>query len=240
MGTHGRRNVSIRVVEVGASLLIFVSGLVHHTLVQRTQAAFGKEPLNPTALDSLTLRIGDWVGEDVPLDERILDTIGADAHVSRRYTRPNALGTVSLFIAASAMKTSSLVGHRPERCHVGAGYLMKEQHSVELFSDNGSQLPCMILQFCLGNSLSEQRMCVLIYYMADTEFCGNRSVLRSRIRHGGGRFDCCTQVQIVASTKTATAGSMVQLVSEFARQSARPIAELFERVKSGQNPRRGK
>jgi hypothetical protein len=175
------------------------------------------------------MQIGDWTGQDVPLDEAILRTIGADAFINRRYTRRPGSESVSFFIAASGVTAGGLVGHAPEICNVYSGYEPGNHRSVKLPLNDGAMLPCKILQFSRGGALDPEKKTVLYYYMADGQFCGDRSVLRARVRRGPSMVHCVAQVQVAASSaETATADSATRLVCAFAADSASSIAQLFE------------
>lgn len=219
------------VAAVAASLLIFVLGLTYRALAARLSAPVSKTPLHPDALERFPIKIGDWTGHDVPLNEAVLLEIGADAYINRRYSHGNAEEAVFLFVAASGVTTGTLVGHAPEVCNVWSGHKLTDQRSTELPLGNGTNLPCRILQFSRGEPVGPEQKTVLYYYMADGQFCGNRSQLRSRVRRGPSMVSCVAQVQIVASSIDAVTGdSATRIVSDFAIDSASAIAELFQHI----------
>lgn len=229
---------SVIVATIAAGLLVFVLGLTHRLLAVRLLTPLSKTPINPTALDGFPLRIHDWTGEDVPLDEAevILDKICAEASINRRYSRENGKGFVSLFIAASGTTAGTMVGHAPEICNVSAGSTLTDQRFVQLRLGDGMKLPCKILEFSRGGSLDAERKTVLYYYMADEQFCGNRSQLRSRVRRGPNMVHCIAQVQIVASSRgTLSDDSATRMVCDFAVDSASFIADLFEHIQKNQS-----
>jgi len=217
------------VAALAASALMLTFGLVYRPLAAQLSSPVSRTPLNPAALQDFPMQIGDWTGEDVPLDEAeaILDQIRAEASINRRYSHCNGSESISLFIAASGVTGGTLVGHPPEICNVSNGHVLTDQRSAELPLDNGMRLPCRILQFSRDVQLDREKKTVLYYYMADGQRCGNRSELRSRVRRGSSMVSCIAQVQIVASA--------TRIVSEFAVDSASSIAGLFEHIEKDWN-----
>jgi len=224
------------VAAIAAGLLVFISGLTHRGLAALLLTPTSNSPIDPNALEGFPMQIGDWTGQDIPLDETILRKIGADAYINRRYSHRNAGESVSLFVAASGVTTGTLVGHPPEICNVVAGSTLTDDQSMELPLDDGTMLPCKILQFSRGGALDPEKKTVLYYYMADGQFCGDRSVLRARVRRGSNIVNCVAQVQIAASSvETATADAATRLVCAFAADSASLITMLFVDLEKDRN-----
>jgi len=221
------------VATIAASLLMLILGLTYRLLAARLLTPVSETPINPAALEGFPMAIADWTGHDVPLDEAeaILRTIGADAFINRRYLRRSGSESVSLFIAASGVAGGTLVGHGPEICNVYSGYKPGNHRSVELPLNDGTMLPCRILQFSRGSLSVAEHKRVLYYYMADGQPCGSRSVLRYKVRRGPSVVRCVAQVQMAASsTETMAADSAERIVSEFAVDSASSIARLFKDI----------
>jgi len=223
---------------ITAGFLILILGLTYRVLAARLLTPMSKTPIDSTALERFPMQIGDWTGEDIPLDEAevILDKIYAEASINRLYSRDNGVESISLFIAASGVTAGTMVGHPPEVCNVRSGYTLMDQRFVELPLGDEMKLPCRIVQFFRGSLLDAEKKIVLYYYVADGQFCGDRSQLRSRVKRGSNMVNCIAQVQIIASSKgTLTTDSMVRIVSDFAVDSASSIAELFEHIQKDQN-----
>ena len=229
---------SIIVTAIGASLLVFALGLAHRVLVARLSTPVSKTPIDSAALQRFPMQIGDWTGEDLPLyeGEVILDDIHADASINRRYSRDNGMGSVSLFIAASGVTAGTMIGHAPEVCNVSSGYSLVDQRLVELPIGDGTKLACRIVQFSRDAQLDCEKRAVLYYYMADGQFCDNRSVLRLKVRRGPNVVNCIAQVQIVVSSiGILDADSTVRIASDFAVDSASLIVDLFEHIQKDQS-----
>jgi EpsI family protein len=215
------------VAAIAASFLMLFFGLGYRVLATRLEAPVNTTPISPEALAQLPLHIGDWMGQEVPLDDAIVHATDTDAHVNRRYSRHSGLESISLYVA-SGVKARDLMPHRPEVCYTGAGWTLMNRRSMELPLSDGMKLPCNILEFFRG-TLNTNRIVVLDYYIVDGQYCHDVSLLRSKAWRGSGTVDYVAQVQIATPiTATPTADSATRLVSDFAVDSASSIAQLLE------------
>jgi hypothetical protein len=225
------------VATIGAGLLVFALGLTQRILEVHLLTPTSSTPINSDSLKRYPMQIGDWTGKDVPINEAeiILDKISADVMINRFYSYKNGRDSVSLFIAASGITDGIMVGHPPEICNVMSGYQLVDQRQVELILENNTKLPCTILQFYRGDSLIKERKTILCYYMADKQFCGNRSVLQSRVQHSPSIVNCIAQIQIFASSvEDQTSDGIMKLVSDFAVDSASSIVDLLSSIQKDQ------
>lgn len=102
------RAIIVAVLIVGASLA-----------VQRASKAAPFEP--PTSLASLPLRVGGWVGHELPpWDEQVQRVLGADQYVNRRYIRGEELADLYVGYYGSQRQGDSI--HSPQNCLPGAGW----------------------------------------------------------------------------------------------------------------------
>lgn len=213
------------VAAIAASFLVLIFGLMHRALVARLVFFENKIPIDPTALERLPLQIDGWTGQDVPLDEAIVDATGTDAHISRRYSRSSGLESISLYIACG-INAYEVLGHRPPDCYTAAGLPLVDRRSMELLLDDGIKLPCSIFRF-FHSRLDTEKVTVLHYTVVDGQYFGyvSGSLLRAARFQAVGYV---AQVQIIASTESLTTDSATRLVSGFAVDSALSIAQLFE------------
>ncbi|MFC1634014.1 exosortase C-terminal domain/associated protein EpsI [Planctomycetota bacterium] len=215
------------IAAVAASFLMLFLGLGYRVLAVRLAAPVDSIPISPEALQQLPLEMGGWTGQEVSLDEAIVEATDTDAYINRHYLRKNGLESVSLYIA-SGVRTRDLMTHRPEVCYTGNGWTLTDRRSIELPLSNGIKLPCNVLQFSRG-ALNAQKVMVLDYYLVDGQYCRDVSLLRSKAWRGSGTVDYVAQIQITTSIKaTQTAHSAQAIVADFAVESASLIAKLFE------------
>jgi len=223
--SHNSNHRPVIVAAITASLLMFVFGLTYRILAARLDAPVGKTPIDPAILERFPAQIGDWTGQDVPLDEATVRATGTDAHINRVYSRGNGLESVSLYVA-SGVKVYELVGHRPEVCYIGAGWRLVDRCAVELPLNDGTKLPCSVLQFCRFG-LDTRRLTALNYFIMDGRYYGDFSAVLSKAERRFAAVGYAVQVQIVTSTEPLTIDPATRLVCDFAVDSASSIARLF-------------
>src|SRR5205085_5635600 len=80
------------------------------------------------ALPRVPAALGDWAGEERPLDPAVLKAGGIEGSVSRRYHNPRTGETVAVLIVCGRGGPISV--HTPDVCYEGAGYrqLAPERH----------------------------------------------------------------------------------------------------------------
>lgn len=221
------------VAVIAAGFLMLAFGAAHRALASRFAAPVVATPIAPDALERFPMQIGDWTGEDVPLDETVGRRTGTDAHINRRYSHSNGSGFVVSYIACG-VRVDDVMRHLPEGCYPAAGWTLVDRCSTELPLNTGRKLPCTILQFRRG-TLDTEKVTVLHYFIVDGQPCSNVSLLRSRIWRLFAMVNYVAQVQIVASMETPTTGSPTSQVCAFAVDSASPVARLGENLRKGEN-----
>jgi EpsI family protein len=225
--SHRKRQRPVIIATIVASSIMLSFGIGYRVLAARLAAPVDTIPLSQEELDRLPLQIGDWTGQDVPLDEAIVRATDTDAHVNRSYSRQNSPESVGLYIAYG-VKVRDLAPHRPEVCYTGGGWTLTDRRSTDLSLSNEMKLPCNVLQFSRG-SLNKQGVVVLDYYIVDGQYCRDVSALRFKAWRGSGAIGYVAQVQIVASVApNLPAESAARVVSAFAAESASAISSLFE------------
>ena len=87
--------------------------------IQRASGAASVPPREPVA--SLPLAVGDWQGRDLPpWDEKIVNLVGADEYIHRRYLRSDAMADLYVGYYRSQQQGSMI--HSPQNCLPGAGW----------------------------------------------------------------------------------------------------------------------
>ena len=219
---------------VVASCLMFVFGLTYRVVAAKLDAPINTTPISPDALTRFPLQIGDWTGEDVPMDEAIARATDTDARLNRRYTRRGSFESITFYIA-SGVKARDLMPHRPEVCYTGAGWTLMNRRLVDLPLGDSTILPCTIMQFSRG-VFQTQKVVVLDYYLVDGQYCADLSLLRSKAWRRSGTVRYVAQIQIVAPiTATFNAEAAIQTLRGFAVESAALTAALFDDPRTKQN-----
>jgi len=219
---------------VTATIIMFVFGASHRAFTNRLTNSTSVSSMSPDALEKLPLQIGDWTGQEKPLDEAIIEATDTDAHISRQYSRHNTSEHVFLYIAAG-QRARDLMPHRPEVCYTGAGWTRVGSDAKKLLLEDGKELPCNVFQFSKG-ALNTKNVIILDYYIVDEQLCRDISLMRSKIWRGSGTIEYVAQVQIVTDITTdRTADVAFKIVSNFARESAKSIFQVLESAASTKN-----
>ncbi len=220
--------------SVTAIFLMFLFGTVYRIMSARLSAPVETPSIPPDALEKLPMQIGEWTGQDTPLDEDIVRATDTDAHVSRSYSRYSDSERVWLYISYG-MRARDLMPHRPEVCYTGNGWTLINRHSVELPFGDGMKLQCNTFKFSRG-TLNKEKIAVLDYYIIDGQYGRDVSLLRSKVWRGSGAVRYVAQVQIVAPIGTSlTADSVSNIISVFAVESTPLISGLFESIEDSKN-----
>jgi EpsI family protein len=218
---------SVAGAAVAAGLVIIVFSAAYSVLAARLATPMNITLLTPAALELLPLEIGDWTGQEAPLDEKIVRATDTDAHINRIYSRRNDTEYISLYIAYGG-RARDLMPHRPEVCYTGAGWTRIDKRSLKLPLSSEKELPCNIFQFSRG-TLDTKKTVLLNYYIVDGQYCPDVSLLRSKAWRGSCKIRYVAQVQIATSTTVSlNASSAEREVCAFAIESASSISSLFE------------
>jgi len=158
-------------------------------------------PIPKGTLAKLPVHIGDWVGEDTPMEERIVRKTNTDDLINRLYKRRGGSQAVSLFVAYG-VRLRDLSPHRPEVCYPGAGWTLDDSRSLELKGADGSPIPCRLLRFHKG-TLTSEKILVLNYYIVDGRYCPDVSLLRSRAWRADTAGSYSAQIQLTCPDSAA-------------------------------------
>jgi EpsI family protein len=144
MGLPGRAIV--------ASLAILSASLVVH----RAADAESVPPRAPLA--SLPLDLSGWAGRDLPAwDEKVVNALGADDYVNRRYTTGRAVADLYVGYYRSQRQGDSI--HSPQNCLPGAGWLPVSDERVAIPVADGTTI--RVNRYVIQKDLDRQ---VVLYW----------------------------------------------------------------------------
>lgn len=222
-----RRRSVVRAALV-TGILMLASGLGYRALAAQMRVPLSNPPVAANALERLPLVIGNWLGQDTPLDETVIPRTDADALINRRYLRGDGSGPVALYVACGT-RANELMQHQPDVCYKASGWRLADYRQTELRINDQVQLPCGIFQF-QRTDLTSERVVVLHYFIADEHRYGNVSLLRSRVWRVLGSVDYVAQVQIAAGCETSSVESATRAVCDFAVDSAPLMTGVFQEL----------
>jgi EpsI family protein len=215
---------------VAAGVLI-VSGLAFRTLAERLNRTSGEPTLPEGTLERIPLRIGDWVGRDDPLDQRVREATDSDDLVNRSYALQHGSHEVGFYVSYGA-RARDLQPHRPDVCYPSNGWTSEGIEFVELPMPNGASLDCRLLKFGRGG-FDERTIVVANYYIVDDAFFPDVSFVRSQAWKGESAVGYTAQVQVACSTSAFRNESAARAaVERFAAESAETVRTVLAAARS--------
>ena len=142
---HSARN-GFRPYFLCALVALLLAGAVFRV------AAFGLRQVSdapvglPVPLSQLPFEISGWTGQEVPISETVQRVAGNDDFVSRLYTHSVSNEWATVYVAYSA-RPRTMVGHRPQVCYTGSGWIHDGTDKQMVDSISGRQIPCLIHRF---------------------------------------------------------------------------------------------
>lgn len=202
-------------------ILMVVSGLIYRVVASPAK----RIPLDPNTLSGFPFQIGDWVGEEVPIDPDIEDAMDVDSYVSRRYVRADGGASISLYMPCGT-DIAQLLQHIPENCYVGAGWTLTSHRIEELSFGEESVLTGRIVQFA-RSGLDMRKLVLFHFLIADGEyFTSFSAVAKAKGWRHFAEVEYAAQVQIVSSADSQSIEAATQSVLDFVRD-AYPIMKQF-------------
>lgn len=151
------------IILVLAILITVGSGFIYRDF----ESKYSKNSLDkivlPVPLVNFARQIGDWEGQDIELSETVQKIAGNDDFVNRLYHNKVQNKSVGFYVAYAG-QPRNMLGHRPQNCYVGAGWILEETIETEFKSASGVVIPCLIHSF--KKPLPDaSRVMVLNYYV---------------------------------------------------------------------------
>lgn len=122
------------------------TGLIAHATLERIATI--QRPQLVKDITSLPMIMGNWVGQDVPVADDIVERSQTDAYINRVYENTQIPGEkVSLWINYS--NTGLNLRHSPEICLPSSGWERIESlHEIlEITGDDGEKTPVSVLAY---------------------------------------------------------------------------------------------
>jgi hypothetical protein len=127
-------------------MLVLFSGIAYRIASQWLEISIQNPIKLPFALNAYPVELGNWIGRTVPIPYNIQQVAGNDDFLSRLYTNQLTKDQVNLYIAYSA-RPRTMLGHKPEKCYVGSGWIHESTESSSVRSISGTTIPCLIHRF---------------------------------------------------------------------------------------------
>jgi len=203
-----------------AVVALTLAGTGYRLLAHRLQAITAEPIRLELALAEFPLHVNNWQGRDVPIPDNILRAARNDDFLNRLYVNRTTNNWVNLYIAYTA-RPRTMIGHRPQICYVGGGWVHDRTFPAEVITRTGRKVPCLVHQFHMPAPNYEQRL-VLNFYIANGVITTDESLFSGvgwrtpNIAGNPARY--VTQVQIssaLESSARSAAKDMTDLILRF-------------------------
>ena len=206
-----------------AVFFVLVSGIAYRIVASKLQRVTGTTIKLPVPLSGFPMQVGKWKGKDVPIPQNIQRVARNDDFVSRLYIEePIKNNWANVYIAYSA-NPRTMIGHNPETCYVGNGFIHDSTEQSEVFTNAGRKIPCLIHNFHMPVTHGEyERIVVLNFYILNGEVTckeeGFSGIAWRAPNIAGNPAKYVAQVQIssvLESSVRAAACDMTDLILRF-------------------------
>lgn len=215
--------VTRRILLFGFLGLVLLTGawLLYDHWAQQLNAIASIKLIPATPFSEFPIALGQWQGRDVPISETVLKVAGNDDYLSRFYLNSQAQSGVTLYLGYTA-EPRRMLGHRPQVCYVGSGWVHDSTHQEVIRTEKGSQQNCLVHRF-YKPGLAYEEVFVLNYYVVNGRLTTDHSSFDSlswrRPKQSAGRLQYVAQIQISSSSE--------QAVRLFAQEAADLIMEYM-------------
>ncbi len=202
---------------LGASIvLVVLSGITYRVMASRLETVVGKPIELPIPLSSFPMQVGVWAGKDVPIPPNVQRVAGNDDFLNRLYINESTNQWVNLYVAYSA-RPRTMLGHRPEVCYVGGGWIHDSTGESQVFADTGLAVPCLIHRFHKP-APENAEIVVLNYYILNGQLtCKDRGFSGVSWRTpniAGNPARYITQVQISSVLENSARAAAIDLTNK--------------------------
>ncbi len=140
-------------------LVALATLLITAGVLEGIRAISAASPAYTPNFETLPLRIADYEGESIEVDQSIFNFLGADAMLERLYTGPE--GTVSATLIYGAHWRNV---HSPAGCYPAQGWLIVNSETVEVPAPHNSPTPENIqAQLIRVSKEDQQRLAMFVF-----------------------------------------------------------------------------
>ena len=159
--------ISTPLVWVLSVILVILSGIAYRALASRLKLAVGT-PINlPVLLSAFPTKVGNWVGEDLPIPtttKEYMEKNFADDFLTRRYINAATGAWTDVYVVYCSSRPGGILGHRPRVCYTGHGWIHDGTEPSQFISRAGQQVPCLIHRFHKPAPMNDHKV-VLNFYI---------------------------------------------------------------------------
>jgi len=203
-----------------AVIALLSAGTVYRVAASRLKLVTETPMVLPVSLSVFPAEIRDWTGKDVPISRNIQRVAGNDDFLNRLYINNSKGQWANVYVAYTA-RPRTMLGHRPQVCYVGGGWIHDSTEPAEVVSLSGRTIPCLIHRFHKPAPQIDE-IVVLNFYILNGQPTCNESGFSGvgwRTPNIGGdaaRYVAQVQISSVLENSVRTAAEeMTDLIMDF-------------------------
>ncbi len=201
-------------------VLLILFGTAYRILASRLKVVVETAIELPVPLRNFPIEVGGWIGKDVPIPANIQRVAGNDDFLNRLYINKPNNEWANVYVAYTA-RPRSMLGHRPQVCYVGGGWVHDSTERTEVIADSGREIPCLVHYFHMPGPVNEERV-VLNFYIVNGQLTNDESSFSAvgwrtpNIAGNAARYVAQVQISSVLENSVRSAAEdMTELILDF-------------------------
>jgi hypothetical protein len=133
-----------------AVLLLVVAGITYRIMASGLEVILRTPMELPVPLSAVPMQAHGWVGQELPIrtvTREYMQNNFADDYISRRYVNAAQGLWADVYVVYCSSHPSGILGHKPQVCYPGNGWIRDQTVSSEITSRAGRRIKCLIHQF---------------------------------------------------------------------------------------------
>lgn len=212
--------ISLALAWVLSLVVLLLSGIGYRVLASHLNAVAETPVELPVPLSGFPALIGSWVGRDMPIPANVQRVAGNDDFLNRLYVNESASQWANVYVAYSA-RPRTMLGHKPQVCYEGGGWVHDSTEQSEFISDSGRMVPCLVHRFHMPG-LGYKEIVVLNFYIVNGQLTNDESSFSGvgwrtpNIAGDAARYVAQVQISSVLENSVRTAAEdMTELIMGF-------------------------
>ena len=205
-------------------VLLISAGITYRILASSLERIVDKPIKLPVPLSDFPLEIGEWSGKDINIPSTTLEYMRehfADDYFSRRYRNSVTNEIADVYVVYCSSRPGGILGHKPQVCYRGYGWVHDGTHTEEFISRGGRQITYLIHRFHMPDSMNNQKV-VMNFYILNGRPTANEKdfsgLFGRRLNIAGDLARYVAQVQISSVSENSVrsmAKDIVDLILDY-------------------------
>jgi EpsI family protein len=130
-------------------VLLVSAGVTYRILASSLERVVNRTIKLPVPLSDFPLQIGNWTGKDLSIPnttKEYMEKNFADDYFSRQYINDTG-DWVNIYVVYCSSRPGGIVGHRPQVCYPGNGWIHDSTETDQFISWAGQKIPYLLHRF---------------------------------------------------------------------------------------------